>query len=321
MERSRLASWSPWPLVLAVAALLATGGAHGQTTWTKDEGNPVLAPGAPGEWDQGGVVSGAVLFDGTTYHLWYAGVRTQWPDVDVGHATSPDGITWTKHPEPVLRTGTGWDGTTVDNPFVAFDGSVYRMWYTGFGNVVRIGHAVSADGIHWARQPAREAVFQPGGAGAWDSGGVDVAQVVLVGDEAQLWYTGWVGDLESIAIGRAAAPLPFPDPPLLLQGGRFLVESLWWTADGRVGDGDPFPLTDDSGAFTFFDPANIELLVKVLDGCSINQRTWVFAAGLTDVGVGLTVTDTETGDSTTYNSAAGVPFAPILDTDAFALCE
>ncbi len=35
-------------------------------------------------------------------------------------------------------------------------------------------------------------------------------QVALIGDTAHMWYTGWVGGLQSIAIGHATAPLPLP---------------------------------------------------------------------------------------------------------------
>ena len=69
MNRSRLAIASLWPLGVALAVLLSAGGASGQTPWTKDPANPVLEAGNPGEWDQGGVLSGAVLFDGAIYHM------------------------------------------------------------------------------------------------------------------------------------------------------------------------------------------------------------------------------------------------------------
>jgi hypothetical protein len=58
----------------------------------------------------------------------------------------------------------------------------------------------------------------------------------------------------------------------------------------------------------------------VLDGCALNGRWWVFAGGLTNVGVTLTVTDTQTGEFRTYTSPIGVPFAPLQDTTAFANC-
>ena len=51
-------------------------------------------------------------------------------------------------------------------------------------------------------------------------------------------------------------------------------------------------LTDDSGYLWFFDADNIELIVKVLDGCGVNNRYWVFAGGLTNVEVDIIVTDT-----------------------------
>jgi hypothetical protein len=110
------------------------------------------------------------------------------------------------------------------------------------------------------------------------------------------------------------------DAGLCLHGGRFAVEALWRTREGGQGEGVPLPLSPETGAFTFFAPGNVELVVKVLAGCDVNQRFWVFAAGLTDVEVRLRVTDTATGFQREYFSPAGRPFAPIQDTAAFAIC-
>jgi len=81
-------------------------------------------------------------------------------------------------------------------------------------------------------------------------------------------------------------------------------------------------LTSDSGYFWFFNPANIEVVVKVLRACSqAAPRYWVFAAGLTNVEVTLQVTDTQAGGSPkTYLNPLNTPFQPIQDTDAFATC-
>ena len=81
------------------------------------------------------------------------------------------------------------------------------------------------------------------------------------------------------------------------------------------------PLTDASGNFWFFSQTNIELDVKVLDGCGVNNRFWVFAAGLTNVKVDLTVTDTETGVSKVYHNPAAHVFSTITDAGAFASCQ
>ena len=76
------------------------------------------------------------------------------------------------------------------------------------------------------------------------------------------------------------------------------------------------PLTSDSGAFWFFQPSNIELVVKVLDGRAINGHFWVFYGALSNVGYTITVTDTATGESKTYTNPEG-HLASLADTEAF----
>lgn len=107
---------------------------------------------------------------------------------------------------------------------------------------------------------------------------------------------------------------------LCLDSERFVVQASYRTARGDLGSGRILPLTDDTGAFWFFDPENLEVVVKVLDGCAINGRYWVFAAGLTDVEVTLTVTDRMTGQSKAYENPLGTPFAPIQDVQALGGC-
>jgi hypothetical protein len=57
-----------------------------------------------------------------------------------------------------------------------------------------------------------------------------------------------------------------------------------------------------------------------LNACTLNSRFWVFAGGLTNVRVVMTVTDTQTGTVKTYTNPQGVAFQPIQDTSAFATC-
>jgi hypothetical protein len=106
--------------------------------------------------------------------------------------------------------------------------------------------------------------------------------------------------------------------PLSLHGGRFKVEATF--RDPRTGvlaQAEPRPLTDDTGLFWFFDGANLELVVKALDGCEVNGHFWVFAAGLTDVEAEITVTDTVSGSWKTYRNPPRTAFLPIQDTRAF----
>jgi hypothetical protein len=103
-----------------------------------------------------------------------------------------------------------------------------------------------------------------------------------------------------------------------LKGDRFRVRMTWQTPGGSTGSGRANELTPDTGWFWFFDPANVEVVLKVIDACSFNDRFWVFAAGLTNVRVVITVTDTKTGRSKTYTNPQNTDFQPILDTDALA---
>ena len=111
------------------------------------------------------------------------------------------------------------------------------------------------------------------------------------------------------------------DTVLCLNGGRFRVEATWATSAGEDGPARAVEETADTGLFWFFDAGNIELVVKVLDACETEFETfWVFAGGLTDVGVTLTVTDTETDEVVTYENPVGRRFETITDTAAFATC-
>lgn len=72
------------------------------------------------------------------------------------------------------------------------------------------------------------------------------------------------------------------------------------------------------GLFSFFDPSNPELLIKVLNGCGVNGRYWVFYSAGTNVGMTINVTDTKTGAVKTYTNPDLTAAAPVQDTSAFA---
>jgi photosystem II stability/assembly factor-like uncharacterized protein len=114
--------------------------------------------------------------------------------------------------------------------------------------------------------------------------------------------------------------LPSPTA-LCLGGGRFRVEVSHRAAEGTYQQAQVLPLTSDTGAFWFFNEANLELVVKLLDGCGLNDSFWVFAAGLTNVGVRVTVTDTWTTNVKSYEHEPGTPYPVLQDTGAFAGCD
>jgi hypothetical protein len=125
-----------------------------------------------------------------------------------------------------------------------------------------------------------------------------------------------------VRVDVVAANACLPDATTLcLNGGRFQVRAQWTASGGNTGPGQAVSMTNDTGYFWFFGADNVELVVKVLNGCALqNPSYWVFASGLTNVGVDLTVTDIQTGTTKTYHNPVNQPFVAIQDTGAFSTC-
>ncbi|MBV8200819.1 MAG: hypothetical protein JOZ15_09375 [Acidobacteria bacterium] len=107
---------------------------------------------------------------------------------------------------------------------------------------------------------------------------------------------------------------------MCLNGGRFEVVATFDTNQGQSGSAEMVRLTDDSGYMWFFQSSNIEAVLKVLNGCGIDSAYWVFAGGLTNVHVLITVTDSITGTAATFENPQQTAFQPIQDTDALEVC-
>jgi hypothetical protein len=146
----------------------------------------------------------------------------------------------------------------------------------------------------------------------WDNDVLNPAFASLTADDFEVVQLGW----------KPASTPPascVPSDTRLCLGDRFQVEAQW-TANGTTGGGHAVPLTSDTGYFWFFDAANVEVVIKVLNACTVNQRFWVYAGGLTDVRVHLTVTDTVTRTVKTYDNPARTAFRTVQDTNAFNTC-
>ena len=70
----------------------------------------------------------------------------------------------------------------------------------------------------------------------------------------------------------SAAPCAPSPTRLCLNASRFEAEVSWRDSRGRTGVGQAVPITADTGYFWFFSETNIELVVKVLDARSLNQK-------------------------------------------------
>ncbi|HVT57175.1 MAG TPA: fibronectin type III domain-containing protein [Thermoanaerobaculia bacterium] len=106
--------------------------------------------------------------------------------------------------------------------------------------------------------------------------------------------------------GSPPGPCAAAAETLCLFGGRFQVEVQWRnSATGEHGAGRVIPSSDQTGMFWFFDPANVELIVKLLDGRRVDGFFWTFYGGLSDVEYWISVADTQSGQASTYHNAAG----------------
>jgi hypothetical protein len=124
----------------------------------------------------------------------------------------------------------------------------------------------------------------------------------------------------NLACGGAAPTCKPNDITLCVGNGRFSVQASFDAGGGNSGLAHAVPLTGDTGYLWFFNQSNVEVVVKVLNGCSLNSKYWVFAGGLTNVKVTMTVTDVQAKTTKTYHNPARTTFQPIQDTSAFATC-
>lgn len=123
----------------------------------------------------------------------------------------------------------------------------------------------------------------------------------------------------TLGAGTALACEPLAGDVCLGQG-RFRVRAEWRTAQGQTGTSRGVRYSDDTGQMWFFSSSNLEAIVKILNGCGLNQRYWLFAGGLTNVNVTIHAFDTVRGIAKTYTNPQGHAFQPIQDTAAFATC-
>lgn len=118
------------------------------------------------------------------------------------------------------------------------------------------------------------------------------------------------------------APSCTPSPTSLCLHNRFAVSVTWRDNAGVVSDGRVVPGigTPQSGLFYFINDENWELLAKMVDGCGLNSRYWVFVSGSTELFYRLAITDVTRGVNKIYFSYSGTNPPAITDTDAFATC-
>lgn len=106
------------------------------------------------------------------------------------------------------------------------------------------------------------------------------------------------------------------DTTLCLLNGRFEVRAAFHAPPLGRGVGRLMSLSGEAGYVTFFDDANLEVLLKMIDGRTLNDHFWLFYGALSNVGYVITASDTETGQVGFYCNPTGT-FRSLGDTSAF----
>ena len=191
-----------------------TGQAHGTSRigyarsrdgrdWVRQSSRSVLESALP--WEGVAVMCPHVIWDDRerVWKMWYSGGEQYEPNA-IGHATSTDGLQWTKHPgNPVLVPvpGSAWEQERVTAAQIIPLEGWYYAFYIGFRDVdhAQIGLARSKDGItHWIRHPENP-IVRPTPDG-WDADACYKPYALYSEGQWRLWYNGRHKALEQIGL-------------------------------------------------------------------------------------------------------------------------
>jgi predicted GH43/DUF377 family glycosyl hydrolase len=108
---------------------------------------------------------------------------------------------------PVIDVGPpgSWDDIAAFPGPVLYDGSIYKMWYSGYdGTRFRMGYATSSDGVGWTKYPSNP-IIALGAPGSWDDFNLYASSILHDGITYHMWYSGQPdGTVERI--GYASSP-------------------------------------------------------------------------------------------------------------------
>lgn len=143
----------------------------------------------------------------------------------IGAFSSVDGSTLTKYASnPVLSPTSGWESSSVKDPWLIWDGSQYVMYYSGYnGTTFNIGRATAPAYTGSYTRYGSNPVLSPGSSGAFDDQHVAYPVVLYeptdTGREWKMWYSGIKASDGKVRVGYA-----------------YSSDGLSWTKVGMVVD-------------------------------------------------------------------------------------
>ena len=153
-------------------------------------------------FDSWSVLGPSALLNGTTLNVWYYGtnaITSTTPDIGLATVTCaaspcvPGTLTRSGAVTSSAGSQLGEQGIASD-PTVTFDGTTYRMWFTSVEEntdtaaTIGTAYTTSTDGAAW-ETPTYNVLGAS--AGTFDAAGVETPNVVSVGGQFKLYYTGY----------------------------------------------------------------------------------------------------------------------------------
>lgn len=148
----------------------------------------------------------------------------------------------------VVATGDStsgeWDAGALGSASVIRVGDVLHLYYEAWGKLsakgstkeydtLQVGHAVSLDGVHWAKDPANP-VLRPGPCGTWNSSGTWDPFIRYEEGVFKIWYGGNRGQQCEWAYATSNDGSTFTDHgPISRLGG---VEDIHVARDPKTGE-------------------------------------------------------------------------------------
>ncbi len=157
-------------------------------SWQVMSPSPVLTVGNPGSWDSYAVAMGCIIKEEGIYYLYYVGTAGHPLSSmrQIGLATSTDGISWTKYPDPVISAN--YLEYFLGAHSVIKVGDTYYMYYDSSPEnayLFNVNLATSEDRINWTRYSNNPILFPNQN---WENNSIVYPTVVKDGDIFKMFY-------------------------------------------------------------------------------------------------------------------------------------
>jgi beta-1,2-mannosidase len=250
---------TPRPLVFLIVLLSATAlllAAADQALWNRVSQTPVISPQGT-SWESAGTFNPAVIRHGDRVVLLY---RAQ--DADglsrIGYADSPDGIHFTRRPEPVFVPEAPYEmGGGVEDPRLVKIDNLYYMTYTGYNKKdAQLCLATSRDLIHWDRK----GILLPAYKGKWNVEWTKSGAILTEKIDGKYWMY-WLGTSrdhkDEMGLAHSYDLLHWTEateiPVLPARPGKF---------DSRVVEPGPPPILTPEGIVLIYNGADDNLVYR-----------------------------------------------------------